>query len=129
MTYSAQGLDNHEILVALSTKINEAILHLHFDNVDQKNHKSLNQLVHILEESGYEDIAQIVKDEKPYLFIDQPLMASKVNEFINAHSAAVYSSLTYKGLKNQEAVELIQKEYPKEKESHNTGVHYFKIKF
>jgi hypothetical protein len=128
MKYNVTGFDNHQMVVALSTKITEAIVHLHYDQIDEKNHKSLNTLVHVLEDSGMHDIAKIVADQKPYAVLDNPQMALNLNNFINEHSAAISSSLYYKGVRNNEADALIHKEFPPAKEENLTSHRHFKLK-
>jgi hypothetical protein len=127
MKYVAKGLENHQMVVALSSHITESILHLHYDQIDEKNHKSLNSLLHVLEDSGYKDIADVMETQRHYIIIDNPLVAIKINDFINEHSAAVSSSLYYKGHANSQAVELIHKDFPKPKDESPISHRHIKL--
>jgi DNA-binding LacI/PurR family transcriptional regulator len=118
MENNVKGFGTHEFLVVFSTKTDEAFLHLHYDHVDDKNHKSVNQLVHHLNDSGYHEIARIIDAQQPYLVFDNPVFATKVRDFIHEHTAAVYSSIYFHGEMNEAAERLIATKFPQDKVEH-----------
>lgn len=118
MENNVKGFGTHEFLVVFSTKTDEAFLHLHYDHVDDKNHKSVNQLVHHLNDSGYHEIARIIDAQQPYLVFDNPVFATKVRDFIHEHTAAVYSSIYFHGEMNEAAESLIAAKFPQDKVEH-----------
>jgi DNA-binding LacI/PurR family transcriptional regulator len=126
MEHNVKGFGTHEFLVVFSTKTDEAFLHLHYDHVDDKNHKSVNQLVHHLNDSGYHDIATIIEEQKPYIVFENPVFATKVREFIHEHTAAVFGSLYFLGEINEAAVRLIDAKFPHDKVEH---LHHSNLKF
>lgn len=121
MTQNVKGLTSHEVLVAFSSLSKEAFIHIHYDQIDEKNHKSLNTIVHSLGESGYHEFADVVEGHKPYAVFENANEALHAYEFINEHSAAVNASLYYKGLQNAQAETLIRKEFAKVED---TGLHH-----
>lgn len=88
------------------------------NHIDDKNHKSVNQLIHHLNDSGYHDIASIIEEQKPYIVFNNPVFATKVREFIHEHTAAVYSNVYFHGEINEAAERLISAKYPQDKVAH-----------
>lgn len=117
MSANIKGLSSHEVIIALSTLSKEAFVHMHYADVDNRNHKSLDSLVHILEDSGFGEFAEIIHQQQPYVAFVNPQNALKVYHFVNDHSAAINVNLVYKGCKNKEAEDQIKKDFPKIKEN------------
>lgn len=110
-------LNNHELLVLVSSLTPQALLHIHYDKIDEMNHKSLNSIVHVLNDSGYHDLAQALEKQTPYVVFDNAVQAVKAREFLNDHSAAVYASIFYKGVQDNEVDTLVHKEHPEVRHS------------
>lgn len=117
MLGNIKGLSSHEVIIALSSISKEAFFHMYYADVDSRNHKSLDSLVHILEDSGFDKFASIIKNQQPYIVFESPEEALKTYHFVNEHSAAINVNLVYKGHKNKEAEEEIKKDFPKTKEN------------
>lgn len=118
MSAKVKGLSTHEVVISLSQLSKDAFVHMYYDNIDNRNHKSLDSLVHVLEDSGFGQFAQIIHDQQPYVEFTNPEDAVKVYQFVNDHSAAINATLVYKGLENKVAEEQVKKDFPKEKPSH-----------
>jgi hypothetical protein len=67
-----------------------------------------------------------MEKQQHYIIINNPSISIKINDFINEHSAAVSSSLYYKGEINEHAVALIHKDFPKAKEESPISHRYMK---
>lgn len=119
MSGNIKGLSTHEVIIALSSLSHEAFVHMYYDEIDNRNHKSLDSLVHVLDDSGFGEFAHIIQHQQPYVVFSSPVDALKVYEFVNDHSAAINANLVYKGHQNKEAEEQIRKDFPKEKETHS----------
>lgn len=119
MSGNIKGLSSHEVIIALSAASNDAFVHMYYDNIDNRNHKSLDALVHVLEDSGFGQFAEIIHHQQPYVVFANPQDALKVYHFVNDHSAAINGNLVYKGYQNKEAEEEVKKDFPKEKEMHS----------
>lgn len=111
MNLNVKSLSHHEVLIAFSALTTQAFLQVHYDKVDDKNHKSLNHLVHALSEAGYPEFLDILEAQKPYAVFATPLDSLKAYHFINEHSAAVSVSLYYRGTINEEAEAKIHREF------------------
>ena len=117
MLGNIKGLSSHEVVIALSSMSKEAFFHMYYADVDNRNHKSLDSLVHILEDSGFDKFASIIKNQQPYIVFENPEEALKTYHFVNEHSAAINVNLVYKGCQNEEAAAKIKKDFPKAKEN------------
>lgn len=119
MSGNIKGLSSHEAIVALSSLSKEAFVHIFYAEVDNRNHKSLDHLVHVLEDSGFEHSAEIIKNQQPYIVFSSPEEALKTYHFVNEHSAAINVNLVYKGHQNEEAAAEVKKDFPKLKEDNS----------
>lgn len=117
MSEKIKGLSSHEVIISLSVLSKEAFLHMHYDEVDNVNHKSLDSLVHLLEDSGFGEFAEIIHYQKPYVVFSNPQDALRAYHFVNDHSAAINANFVYKGHQNKEAEEVLKKDFPKIKEN------------
>lgn len=117
MLGNIKGLSTHEVISALSALSKEVFFHMYYPEVDNRNHKSLDSLVHILEDSGFDKFANIIKNQQPYIVFESPGEALKIYHFVNEHSAAINVNIVYKGYQNKEAEEEIKKDFPKVKEN------------
>jgi hypothetical protein len=126
MSGNVRALSSHEAIIALSSLSTEAFVHMYYDNVDNLNHKSLDSLVHLLEDSGFNQFAEIIHHQQPYVVFSNPQDALKVYEFVNDHSAAVNANLIYKGHQNKEAEQEVKKDFPKVKEESQISHRYKK---
>ncbi len=111
MPNKAVAVTYHDLLIKNSSQNPEyAILHLIYDKIDDRNHKTLTNLSHMLSDAGFHDLSLIVSHQIPFATYIRASEALKAREFILEHSAAVHPTLYYKGHFDHDAGNLIQKE-------------------
>lgn len=111
---SVKQLNIHQILVGLTTHSTEAILYIHYEQVDEKNHKSLLALVNYLSEAGETQVAELLHHHSHYLIFSKQVEALRVYHLINGHSVAINATLVFAGLENEQAENKIKELfYPK----------------
>ena len=117
-------LNLHQILKQVSLDMSDALLYIHYEQIDEKNHKSLNSLVHYLQDIGQTEVAELLNQHAHYLEFFKPMEAMKLYHLINDHSVAINATLVYAGLENQEAEHKIKKDFlPKEVLNHIKQLH------
>jgi hypothetical protein len=107
MESTAQGLSVHQVLIALTSKTDEVVLKVHYEQVDEKNHKSLEALSHFISSAGYPAVASILEAQKPYIVFSDLAEAQKCHDLISDHSSAIHTQVYYQGLQDEEAEKLI----------------------
>jgi hypothetical protein len=117
MESTAQGLTVHQVLIALTSKIDEVVLKVHYEQIDEKNHKSLEALSHFMSSAGYPTVATFLEEQKPYIVFSSVAEAQKCHDLINGHSTAIHTQVYYQGLQDEEAEKLIYNKTHKQ-ESH-----------
>lgn len=107
MEITAQGFSAHQILIAFTSKVDEVVLKVHYEVVDEKNHKSLDALSHFMSSAGHPHIASILEAQKPYIVFSDVQEAQKCHDLINGHSSAIHTQIFYQGLQDDEAEKAI----------------------
>lgn len=104
------GLNAGEMALALSKTLQEqgvAILVLTYPQVDERNHRSLDSLTHLLQAHGFDDIAELVHAQTPFLLFDDLHGCMKVYHEIQLDSVAISAQLFYGGLHGLAAEQVI----------------------
>lgn len=114
-------LNLHQILKNASKDIDDALLYIHYEQIDEKNHKSLTNLTHYLNDIGQSEVAELLNQHAHYLEFFKPVEAMKLYHLINEHSVAINATLVYQGLENEDAEVRIRQEFlPKPNLNHRT---------
>lgn len=92
--------NRQELMLELSRLSNEAFLVMQYPKEDDVNHKSRNELVHFLHESGYHSAAEAIDNHAGFLRGSDAKEALKVYHLIEQHSVAISCNLYYKGYAN-----------------------------
>lgn len=96
-----------EILTENSRYTEEVILHIHYDPIDEKNHKSQKTISHLMGEAGFKEIGQLIEEHKFFIYVSDYEHALHAHNFLNEHSAAIGSTLHFKGLSLTQAEDLL----------------------
>lgn len=96
-----------EVLMESSKHTKEVILHIHYDQIDEKNHKSQEKIAHLMGEAGFQEIGQVIEEHGAYVYISDEEYALHAHNFLNEHSAAVSSTIYYKGIHSTQAEEVL----------------------
>lgn len=109
----AKNLNVLDVLVENSKSNDKVILQISYDDVDEKNHKSLNTISHMMGEAGFNEIGELLSNHKYVIEVNNVEYGLHAHQFLNEHSAAIASILIYKGKTGQEAENIILKEIKK----------------
>lgn len=96
-----------ELLIENSKHINDVILHIQYDKVDERNHKSQEKISHLMGEAGFHEMEKAIEENGSYLYVKDEKYALHAHNFLNEHSAAVSSSIYYKGFYGTQAEEFL----------------------
>lgn len=116
MTVKVTSKTVSEVLAENSKHTEEIILHLHYDQIDEKNHKSQKTISHLMGEAGFHEIGQVIEEHKNVVYISEPEYALHAHNFLNEHSAAIGSTVYYKGYHATKAEEFLLKTVKNNKE-------------
>jgi hypothetical protein len=95
------GLSHNDVFQAFAREMGGtpmAILHMHYPEVDERNHKSLDTLVAALSGHGFTAVADSVAGQTPVLVTYNLEMANRVLHEIQRDSVAISATLWYRGL-------------------------------
>jgi hypothetical protein len=82
-----------------------AILHIHYPEVDSRNHKSLDTLVAALSGHGFAAVAELIAEQTPVFMTGNLEAANRVLHEIQRDSVAISATLMYCGLTGTAAEE------------------------
>ena len=109
---TAFGCSAHEVKTLLSKMLAPhgiAILSISYPEVDERNHRSLDTLVHKLIAHGFEKSAENIKAFAPYILFEDLSQCLKVLHEIQQDSAAISVHLYFAGEQGAAAEDAIDK--------------------